>query len=126
MRGAKRGGAGILWRERLDRFAQSGWTVAEFCDWEGVSTAAFYQWRKKLLVHERSGAAVPDERSGSGQPLFVPVVPAAPASHDISSQVVVWFDNGTRVELPARDRGLVVQVIECLAAASAADGGAGS
>jgi hypothetical protein len=37
-----------LWRVRLQRFEQSQLTVAEFCEVEGVSTASFYQWRRKL------------------------------------------------------------------------------
>ncbi len=36
------------WRERLQRFDHSQWTVAEFCDAEGYSVASFYQWRRKL------------------------------------------------------------------------------
>jgi hypothetical protein len=34
--------------ERLERFEQSGGSVQQFCDLEGVSTASFYQWRRKL------------------------------------------------------------------------------
>ena len=37
-----------LWRDRLRRYLSSDLTVAAFCDWEGVSQAAFYVWRKKL------------------------------------------------------------------------------
>ena len=40
-------------RERevwLRRHMKSGLTVAAFCEWEGVSTAAFYNWRKKLIA----------------------------------------------------------------------------
>lgn len=36
------------WEDRLARRESSGLTMAEFCEWEGVSVAAFYQWRKKL------------------------------------------------------------------------------
>ena len=36
------------WMERLERFEQSGGSVQQFCDLEGVSTASFYQWRRKL------------------------------------------------------------------------------
>lgn len=37
-----------LWRARLQRFEQSQLTVAEFCEVESVSTASFYQWRRKF------------------------------------------------------------------------------
>jgi transposase-like protein len=36
------------WRERLDRFASTGHSIAEFCRAEGVSQASFYKWRKRL------------------------------------------------------------------------------
>jgi transposase len=36
------------WRDRLVRFHRSGLTVAAFCDRESVSTAAFYQWQRRL------------------------------------------------------------------------------
>ncbi len=38
------------WRERLDRFAHSELTIAEFCELEGYSPASFYQWRRKLAA----------------------------------------------------------------------------
>jgi len=33
--------------QRLERYPQSQLTVNEFCEWEGVSPATFYNWRKK-------------------------------------------------------------------------------
>ena len=36
------------WIERIRRRRESGLTVAEFCEWEGVSVASFYNWQKKL------------------------------------------------------------------------------
>lgn len=36
------------WSERLDRFAHSGQTVAQFCKNEGVSQPTFYHWKKRL------------------------------------------------------------------------------
>ena len=37
-----------LWTDRLHRFDESGQTVAQFCKLESISTASFYQWRRKL------------------------------------------------------------------------------
>ncbi|MCA9036892.1 MAG: hypothetical protein KDA91_17275 [Planctomycetaceae bacterium] len=42
------------WEQRLARRESSGLTVAEFCEWEGVSVAAFYQWRKKFSSKSES------------------------------------------------------------------------
>ena len=36
------------WTERLERFAKSRQTVAEFCRDERVSAPSFYQWKQKL------------------------------------------------------------------------------
>lgn len=44
------------WQQRLERFADSDLTIAEFCQLEGYSTASFYQWRRKLADDEHSDA----------------------------------------------------------------------
>ena len=36
------------WIERLQRFHNSNLTVAQFCQAEGVSVPAFYQWKRQL------------------------------------------------------------------------------
>ncbi len=38
------------WQQRLHRFRDSGLSVAAFCDREGVSTASFYAWRRRLRL----------------------------------------------------------------------------
>ena len=37
-----------LWQQRLERFRHSGLTIPAFCDREGISTASFYAWRRRL------------------------------------------------------------------------------
>ena len=39
-----------LWRERVARHGRSGQSTAEFCEFEGVSVASFYAWRRKLAL----------------------------------------------------------------------------
>jgi hypothetical protein len=36
------------WRDRIDRWRRSTWSIGEFCRRERVSQASFYQWRKRL------------------------------------------------------------------------------
>lgn len=36
------------WRDRMQRYAASGQSVAEFCRRESVSDASFYLWRARL------------------------------------------------------------------------------
>jgi len=59
----------VFWRDVIERQGRSGWSVVDFCRREGVSTASFYNWRRRL--REAGG------RSGKGDPrgrtAFVPV-----------------------------------------------------
>lgn len=74
-----------VWRSRLRRFRSSGMSVLQFCEVEGVSAPAFYQWRKRL------GTAAVAQAS----PTFVPVRLAAPAA-----AVEIHLPNGARVCVP--------------------------
>jgi len=53
------------WRLRLRRQAASGLSIPAFCAREGVSSASFYAWRRRLT--EPPPAVRPDP------PLFVPL-----------------------------------------------------
>lgn len=64
------------WVERVGRFEDSGLTVAAFCRQEGVSTASFYLWRRRL--REAQTAA---EASDAAAPRFLPVVLANALPH---------------------------------------------
>jgi transposase-like protein len=48
------------WREIVERQRQSGLTVPEFCEREGIKAASFYGWRSRL----REGSQSPPD-SGS-------------------------------------------------------------
>lgn len=37
----------IAWRELVDRQEQSGLTVAQFCEREGIKSASLYGWRSR-------------------------------------------------------------------------------
>jgi len=56
------------WRSVLARAARSELSVAEFCRREGVSTASFYTWRKRL------GAAA-SQMPPAAAPTFVDLGP---------------------------------------------------
>lgn len=55
------------WEDRLARRESSGLTVAEFCEWEGVSVAAFYQWRKKVCGETSSRPSPTQHASAMGR-----------------------------------------------------------
>jgi hypothetical protein len=79
------------WRLRLRRQATGGLSIPDFCDREGVSTASFYAWRRRLAATPVAAPADP--------PLFVPIrlEPTSPP-HDTSP------DLGFEIELPHRVR----------------------
>src|SRR5215208_7047994 len=55
------------WTERLQRFASSGLAVPQFCAAEGVSTAAFYSWKR------RRADLRPDTVTSQDGPRLLPV-----------------------------------------------------
>jgi hypothetical protein len=60
------------WQQRLQRFHTSGLSVLDFCACEGISTASFYAWKRRLQTH--AVPPVPEE------PRFVPIrVRSAPS-----------------------------------------------
>ena len=100
------------WRVRVRRSESWDGTVEEFCRREGVSHAAFYQWRKKL--RSEAGAGTESHRP----PAFVPVVAQSrdvmPRPLESASVVVVTLASGTRVEIPAAAGALVERVVLAL------------
>ena len=100
-----------LWWSRLRRFDSLDQTVAEFCQWEGLSIAAFYLWRKKLQSPAPANL----------RPLFVPVISAAESIRESAALVVMILRDGTRVELPARDHQLIAHVVQSVASMQGGD-----
>ena len=101
-----------LWLRRMQRFSQSRLTVAEFCDREDVSVAAFYQWRRKLVTLVNQSETTAQARGGlparvsSGSPNgFVPV-------RVLQSPVIeVRLHNGVTLTLPAGDLEVLRQTL---------------
>jgi transposase-like protein len=86
-----------LWQKRVERQLRSGLSVQEYCRREGVSTASFYAWKRRLPVsHARAERSV-RRRVSKGRPrpggfVQVPMV---------SNWVEVCFADGTTVRVPA-------------------------
>ena len=112
-----------LWRDRLRRFESSELTVVAFCDWEGVSQAAFYVWRKKLQADSGLPSRKTVERASNrfaSAPAFVQILPGVNRTHDTVAKVVMTLADGTRVEFPASDRELIAHVVLSVATAHSA------
>ena len=95
------------WRKRLSRFDAGEWTVAEFCDREGVSAASFYYWRRRVEGDEearspRRGPAASD--AGSFLPIEVLVEPT----------LEVELPNGVVLRCPLERRGSWRQLLEAV------------
>lgn len=84
-----------VWVDRIDRFQQASQTVAQFCSAEGVSSASFYQWRRKLQI----AASAPPQSSAKFVPLKLPATPQAQPTTVMS----VDFPGGVRVRFEVTD-----------------------
>jgi hypothetical protein len=86
-----------LWRRRLRQQTQSRLTIQQFCKREGVSTAAFHAWKRRLALH----AAFPT--TAAAPSAFVPVV--VPTVHEAQPRVAtelvtITLANGGQILLP--------------------------
>ena len=95
------------WSERLRRRRESGLTVAEFCEWEGVSVASFYNWQKKLRVEKsrsRSTAVIAPQIKSMPPVLrdsFLPVHITQPTLARLAPTCIeIRMANGVRIFVP--------------------------
>ncbi len=103
-------GKHCAWSERIRRRRESGLTVAEFCEWEGVSVASFYNWQKKLrgTKSRRQSVELVTPKGRSQRPLekalFLPVhVMQAGATASPATRIEIQLTNGVRVFVPISD-----------------------
>ena len=80
--------AALVWERRIERQRRSGLSIAEFCSGEGVSTASFYVWRRRLRDEDSL------RRPSS---LFVPVELSSPP---ITASVRIELPGGAVLSLP--------------------------
>ena len=78
------------WIDRIDRFQHSSQAVAQFCAAEGVSSASFYHWRRKLRV---------DASTPSTLAQFVPVNLRTVAPAEPVTVMSVELPAGVRVRI---------------------------
>ncbi len=78
------------WQQRLDRFRKGGLAVAHFCEREGISTASFYAWRRRLQTDTAPSAV--------DEPRLVPVRLVTPPP---SAPVELLLPSGVIVRLPS-------------------------
>jgi hypothetical protein len=86
-----------LWRRRLRLQPDSGLTIHQFCKREGVSTASFHAWKRRLALQAAFSHAP------SGTSAFVPViVPPVhePQPHASASLVTIQLAHGGQILVP--------------------------
>ena len=98
----------------MQRYQQTNLTVAAFCEWEGVSPAAFFLWRKKLAAGSEMTPRQPSSRyqaEGRPVPRFVQIVPGVSPASCASDKVVMTLVDGAHVELSATDHQLTARSV---------------
>ncbi|HEY4340274.1 MAG TPA: hypothetical protein VGM97_10050 [Steroidobacteraceae bacterium] len=109
-----------FWRRTLQEWRRSGLSVREFCDWQSLSEASLYAWRRELA--KRDGEAVPRgapparNRSTARSP-FVPVHVVADAASDsrASDLLELHLPTGVRLRVPSGfDRQTLTDVLNAL------------
>jgi hypothetical protein len=109
-----------LWRDRLRRQAGSGLTIAQFCAHEGLSTATFQSWKRRLRLIELAGTLPAPLAS----PAFLPVTVrlAEPDSAE-SPPILADLPNGIRLRIPTSDARLACRLVRAVARARTDSGG---
>ena len=103
------------WKSRLREFDRGNFTVAEFCRRAGVSSAAFYQWRRKLKPAVASDACMTSRGRAENGLSFLPVEITG------SSSVEVLLPNGARLTIPCHDHEAIRTVLATLLGGVALD-----
>ena len=103
----------VLWRKRVERQRSSGLSVLEYCRREGISTASFYGWKRRLRISRVTVGERSRKRGrrgiSTGQPLpggFVQV-PLA-----VNSAIEVCFADGTTVRVPAEHLSTTLKLLK--------------
>lgn len=107
------------WRELIDAFDPGESTVAEFCRRHEVSTASFYQWRRKLQGDRRrpSQTDPPDDAPG-----FLKVQVSEPEVPESQPALAsIRLPRGVRIDVPAHEHELLLAAIRLLAAGDHAE-----
>lgn len=100
------------WGNLIRSFDPDRWTVAEFCRRHDVSAASFYAWRRRLGAGGDADAGSPVSANASppAVPAFLPIRITQDSSWADRS-VQVHLPGGVRVEVPAGERELLLELI---------------
>ena len=115
------------WIQRFRRRETSGLTVATFCEWGGVSVAAFYRCQKKLRAGESggrsmAGIALPAWSSPTlPKASFLPARFTQPGEARLASPCIeIRLASGVRGFVPSTDANTIQAVVKTASAGSRA------
>lgn len=89
------------WSRLIQLQKQPDLTIADFCDLHGVSTASFYQWRRKIQEQTNQAAEFLAVQVGH--------------AHASAAGVIVRFACGARIELDRGDQSSLQVIVSQLA-----------
>jgi len=106
------------WRKRVERQQRSGLSIQEYCRQEGVSTASFYAWKRRLRTSRATAGKpvrrrVPNARPRRGGFVQVPLA--------VNSVIEVCFVDGTKVRVPAEHLAATLKVLKVSQSEGASD-----
>ncbi len=122
------------WRRMVREWRNSGLSVRDFCDWQALSEASFYAWRRELAKRDREAAAATAEITAArgGRPskqdgpirtpaaAFLPVRVVRDGAADAAAGscrpdgIEVHLPGGVRLLVPPGcDRALLRDVLAC-------------
>jgi len=109
-----------LWRDRVNRQAASGLTIAQFCAQERCAVSAFHAWKRRLRLIDLA-----DRRPALPAPsAFLPVTVRF-VEHVVDEPPPILADlpNGIRLRIPTSNDRLACRVIRAVARARTDSGG---
>jgi hypothetical protein len=109
-----------VWRERINRQAQSGLTIAEFCVQDGVATSNFHAWKRRFRLMDSPGQCSRLPTPSAFLPVTVRVVEHG---HDESLPIEADLPNGIRLRIPTTNQRLAFHFVRVVARARTDSGG---
>lgn len=104
-----------VWKRRMQEFDQGTASVADFCRRAGVSTPAFYQWRRRLKPVPAGSVKVPQPSTKAAAPHKATAnMKFLPVGFIAQQNVEVQFPCGARVLVPSHDHEAIRTVLQSL------------
>jgi hypothetical protein len=109
-----------LWRDRIRRQAQSGLTIAQFCQRECISRSKFYAWKNRFRIADETTPA----STLPGRSIFLPITVRV-MEHTSDERLPIEADlpDGIHLRIPIANPHLASHFIRVVARAKTNPGG---